>query len=89
MSLNFDLIVIGGGSGGVACARRSTEYGASVALIESDRLGGTCVIRGCVPKKRRYFVQTIVAFETCFVTGGKPTGWLADLAPDNVDTLLR
>ena len=59
MSLNFDLIVIGGGSGGVACARRSTEYGASVALIESDRLGGTCVIRGCVPKKLMMYAGEI------------------------------
>lgn len=47
----FDLVVIGGGSGGVAAARRAAAHGASVALIERDRLGGTCVIRGCVPKK--------------------------------------
>ena len=59
MSLNFDLIVICGGSGGVACARRSAEYGARVALIESDRLGGTCVIRGCVPKKLMMYAGEI------------------------------
>ena len=47
----FDLIVIGGGSGGVACARRAASHGAKVALIENDRLGGTCVNKGCVPKK--------------------------------------
>lgn len=47
----FDLIVIGGGSGGVASARRAAAHGAKVALVEKDRLGGTCVIRGCVPKK--------------------------------------
>ena len=47
----FDLFVIGGGSGGVACARRAASYGARVALCEESRLGGTCVIRGCVPKK--------------------------------------
>jgi glutathione reductase (NADPH) len=47
----FDLIVIGGGSGGVACARRAASHGAKVALIEADRLGGTCVNKGCVPKK--------------------------------------
>jgi len=47
----FDLVVIGGGSGGVASARRAAAHGAKVALIEKDRLGGTCVIRGCVPKK--------------------------------------
>jgi glutathione reductase (NADPH) len=48
---DFDLFVIGGGSGGVASARRSASYGARVALCEDSRLGGTCVIRGCVPKK--------------------------------------
>ncbi len=48
---DFDLFVIGGGSGGVACARRSASHGARVALCEDSRLGGTCVIRGCVPKK--------------------------------------
>jgi glutathione reductase (NADPH) len=47
----FDYIVIGGGSGGIASARRAASYGARVALIESGRLGGTCVNVGCVPKK--------------------------------------
>lgn len=48
---NYDLIVVGGGSGGLAAAQRAAEYGAQVALLESGRLGGTCVNRGCVPKK--------------------------------------
>ena len=47
----FDLISIGGGSGGLACVQRAAEYGAKAALIESHRLGGTCVNVGCVPKK--------------------------------------
>jgi glutathione reductase (NADPH) len=47
----FDLICIGGGSGGLACAQRAAEYGAKSAVIESGRLGGTCVNAGCVPKK--------------------------------------
>ena len=47
----YDLIVVGGGSGGLAAAQRAAEYGAQVALLELDRLGGTCVNRGCVPKK--------------------------------------
>jgi glutathione reductase (NADPH) len=47
----FDLIAIGGGSGGLACAQRAAEYGAKAAVIESGRLGGTCVNVGCVPKK--------------------------------------
>ena len=51
MSKSYDLIVIGGGSGGIATARRAAQHGASVALIEGQRLGGTCVNVGCVPKK--------------------------------------
>jgi glutathione reductase (NADPH) len=51
MSDEFDLIVIGGGSGGLACGQRAAEYGARVILAEAGRLGGTCVNVGCVPKK--------------------------------------
>jgi glutathione reductase (NADPH) len=51
MTQHFDLIVIGGGSGGLAAAQRSAEHGARVALVERGRLGGTCVNVGCVPKK--------------------------------------
>lgn len=51
MSDTFDLLVIGGGSGGLAAAQRAAEYGARVALVESGLLGGTCVNVGCVPKK--------------------------------------
>ena len=48
---NYDLIVIGAGSGGVRAARIAANYGAKVAIVESVRVGGTCVLRGCVPKK--------------------------------------
>ncbi|HEY0034445.1 MAG TPA: FAD-dependent oxidoreductase, partial [Devosia sp.] len=51
MSFDYDLIVIGGGSGGVRAARMAATYGAKVVVIEEFRVGGTCVIRGCVPKK--------------------------------------
>jgi len=51
MKRAFDLIVIGGGSGGIAMANRAASYGAKVALVEAGRLGGTCVNVGCVPKK--------------------------------------
>ena len=50
-SQKFDYLVIGGGSGGIASARRAAEYGAKVALFESGAIGGTCVNVGCVPKK--------------------------------------
>ena len=51
MAYDFDLFVIGGGSGGVRAARIAASSGAKVALAEEYRMGGTCVIRGCVPKK--------------------------------------
>jgi len=51
MTEKLDLVVIGGGSGGLAAAQRAAEYGAKVALVEAGRLGGTCVNVGCVPKK--------------------------------------
>ncbi|MBT7517265.1 MAG: glutathione-disulfide reductase [Acidiferrobacteraceae bacterium] len=51
MTEHFDFLVIGGGSGGMAGARRAAEYGARTAIVEGDRLGGTCVNVGCVPKK--------------------------------------
>ncbi|MBO2452610.1 dihydrolipoyl dehydrogenase [Actinomadura barringtoniae] len=47
----FDIVVLGGGSGGYACALRAVELGKSVALVERDKLGGTCLNRGCIPTK--------------------------------------
>ena len=57
MAFDCDLFVIGGGSGGVRAARVSASGGASVALAEEYRMGGTCVIRGCVPKKLMVFAS--------------------------------
>ncbi len=51
MNYDFDLFVVGGGSGGISSARRASQYGAKVGIAESWTLGGTCVNRGCVPKK--------------------------------------
>ncbi len=58
MAFDYDLFVIGGGSGGVRAARiAAAEYGARVGLAEESRMGGTCVIRGCVPKKLMVFAS--------------------------------
>ncbi len=51
MAYDYDLFVIGAGSGGLASSKRAASYGAKVAIAENDLVGGTCVIRGCVPKK--------------------------------------
>ena len=62
MAFDFDLYVIGGGSGGVRAARIAAgEYGARVAIAEESRMGGTCVIRGCVPKKLMIFASAAPA----------------------------
>ncbi|MDR9402353.1 MAG: FAD-dependent oxidoreductase, partial [Halothece sp. Uz-M2-17] len=71
MSYDYDLFVIGGGSGGIAAARRATEYGAKVGLAEFDRLGGTCVNRGCIPKKLMVYASH---FPHCF-EDAKDYGW--------------
>ena len=55
----FDLLVLGGGSGGIATANRAAMLGAKVAVVEDDRLGGTCVNRGCVPKKVMWYAASI------------------------------
>ena len=57
MEFDYDLFVIGGGSGGVRAGRVAAREGAKVALAEEDRYGGTCVIRGCVPKKLMVFAS--------------------------------
>lgn len=57
MTYDYDLFVIGGGSGGVRAARVAAADGVRVALAEEDRMGGTCVIRGCVPKKLMVFAS--------------------------------
>ena len=75
MSHDVDLFVIGGGSGGVRAARTAAATGATVALAEESRMGGTCVIRGCVPKKLMVF-----ASEFREAAGlAKEYGWSGDL----------
>lgn len=58
-TFDFDLIVLGGGSGGLAAAFRAAEHGARVALLEPNELGGTCVNVGCVPKKAMWLAAQL------------------------------
>ena len=62
MERKFDLIAIGGGSGGLAVAKRAAEYGQRAAVIERGRLGGTCVNVGCVPKKVMWNAASLAHF---------------------------
>src|SRR5215469_17961663 len=68
---DYDLFVIGAGSGGVRAARLAAMQGARVAVAEEHRVGGTCVIRGCVPKK---FMVYASEFSTAFKTA-EGYGW--------------
>jgi glutathione reductase (NADPH) len=80
-SYEFDLITIGAGSGGVAASRYAATKGARVAICEADRVGGTCVIRGCVPKKLfMYAAQFSDAFTDAAGYGWQATNAGFDLA---------
>jgi glutathione reductase (NADPH) len=59
MTQSWDLVVIGGGSGGLACAQRAARHGARVVVAEAGALGGTCVNVGCVPKKLMYHAADV------------------------------
>ncbi len=59
MNTHFDLIAIGGGSGGLAVAEKAAQYGKRVAVVEARRLGGTCVNNGCVPKKVMWYAANL------------------------------
>jgi glutathione reductase (NADPH) len=76
---DFDLFTIGAGSGGVAASRRAASYGVKVGIAENSRVGGTCVMRGCVPKKLLvYGAQFADAFEDA-----RGFGW--DVTPPRFD----
>ena len=82
MQPDFDLIVIGGGSGGLAGAFRAAEHGARVALLEPGDLGGTCVNVGCVPKKAMWLAAEIarklsIARDLGFDAGSGAFDWAA------------
>ena len=59
--MDFDLFVIGAGSGGVAASRRAAVHGARVGIAEAGRVGGTCVNRGCIPKKLFVYASEFAA----------------------------
>lgn len=74
----YDLVTLGAGSGGVAASRRAAAHGARVAIVEAGRVGGTCVLRGCVPKKLLMYAAA-GADELALAQG---YGWhLGDAAP--------
>lgn len=81
----FDYLVIGGGSGGIASARRARQFKAKVGLIEIDRLGGTCVNVGCVPKKVMYNA----AFHAEFLRDHADYGFEAPLVKFNWSKLKQ
>src|SRR4051812_14505007 len=74
MADQYDLVVIGGGPGGYASALYGAAAGMSVAVIEKEKVGGTCLHRGCIPAKE--FLETASVFRT--VAGAKEFGVLAD-----------
>ena len=71
MQKQYDFIVIGAGSGGVRFARLIASSGKKVCIIENSRVGGTCVIRGCVPKKLYVYASNFLDQ----VIDGKSFGW--------------
>ena len=83
--LEYDLIVIGAGSGGVRASRIAAGYGARVAVIEEDRPGGTCVLRGCVPKKLLVYASEFKKQ----VSESKNYGWNVESVTHNWETLNK
>ncbi len=83
-AFEVDLFVIGGGSGGVRAGRVAAEHGARVAIAEADRWGGTCVVRGCVPKK--LFVYASEASRA--IADARGQGWSIGETPFDWPTLV-
>ncbi len=84
MKKNYDLIVLGGGSGGVRAARIAASHGAKVALCEKDRMGGTCVIRGCIPKKLLFYAAN---YKKSFVNS-RSYGWTLGKYQNNLNKFM-
>src|SRR6476646_860621 len=81
---DVDLFVIGGGSGGVRAARVAAEHGAKVAIAEASRWGGTCVIRGCVPKKLLVYASEV----SRGLDDARGQGWTSDTTGFDGPTLI-
>ena len=84
MAYDYDLFTIGAGSGGVRASRLASQYGAKVAIAEESRVGGTCVIRGCVPKK--FFVYASEFSHLYHDAAGY--GWTSENPTFNWQTLV-
>ena len=82
---DYDLFVIGAGSGGVRAARISAGHGARVGICEESRVGGTCVIRGCVPKK----LLSYAAHFSEDLDDAAGYGWTVDGWQFSWETLIR
>ena len=81
---DYDLFVIGAGSGGVRAARMAASYGARVGICESFKVGGTCVVRGCIPKKLFVYASHVAEdFESA-----KGYGWSGEAPTFSWATLL-
>jgi glutathione reductase (NADPH) len=81
---DVDLFVLGGGSGGVRAGRVAAEHGARVAIAEEDRWGGTCVIRGCVPKKLLVYASEV----SRTLEDARGNGWTIDGATHDWAALI-
>ncbi|PPR77384.1 MAG: Glutathione amide reductase, partial [Alphaproteobacteria bacterium MarineAlpha2_Bin1] len=84
-NFDYDLFVLGAGSGGVRASRVASSYGAKVGICEEDRVGGTCVIRGCIPKKLLVYASEY--FEE--LEDSKFYGWDIDINSFSWATLLK
>jgi dihydrolipoamide dehydrogenase len=73
-SSSFDVVVVGGGPGGYVAALRAAQLGAATAIVEKDRMGGTCLVRGCIPTKA--LLQSSELYT--LARGGEPFGLVAD-----------
>src|SRR5256885_8131823 len=74
MAASFDVVVIGGGPGGYVAALRAAQLGARTAIVEKDRMGGTCLVRGCIPTKA--LLQSSELYT--LARAGRPFGLVAD-----------